>query len=92
MQAAEGVTISKVHTTYKVTAVQQGKRYTIGMNDLFGDEERDIVLELHLPPLTSAQGIIHCCPITLHLNLGYRKLSCGCCQGQLLQFNNKSPW
>lgn len=45
-----------MYSTYKVTTVQPGKKYTVSLNDLFGDEERDIVMDVQLPAIPETQG------------------------------------
>lgn len=55
VEATENATITALHSTYKTEEVEKGKKYKIILNDLFGEEERDAVCELHLPELPAPQ-------------------------------------
>lgn len=46
-----------MHTSYKVETKQEGKKFIVSLNDLFGDEERDLVLDLKLGLLGELTGI-----------------------------------
>jgi len=56
VQAQGDARIRKVHHP-SVECLEEGRRYAIRFNDLYGEEERDVLVSMHVPPATSAAAV-----------------------------------
>lgn len=54
LTVCDGVRINSVITAFTVNELEAGREYVVDMGDLFGEEERDVLLDVTLPAVPAA--------------------------------------